>query len=416
MKTQDPSTPGALRLASVWWRNRCQSEESFAAAIRRADLEPGVVFRAFDRQTTDIIEDIFTPLLAWKPHGVLLLMYNQDLIEKLRSRLPGVPMVSGLNIPPGLADTVVTVDVEEIIAGAVEYFRSRGLQTVGLYFSGPRFAEASRRKLFRALVPEGHFLAYPHEDQRPGRVHFGRDAEGRYGALYPHEEGSEGVRRLHAWLRKLPKPAGVLATEPAAARFLVSQCHALGLKVPEEVQVIGVDTPQGAQDCEPLLTSLEPPRARIGEVAMEALLRLARREAPPPPAVIRVRGVVLVPRDSTGLVQVGDAAVAAALKLMTAPKPRGVSATQIARLVGVSRTTLYKKFTAATGRTPAQYLLDQQLKEARRMLREGDATVAAVAGACGFGSAQVFTRCFRRALGQTPAAYRRQGRPEGGIR
>jgi AraC family transcriptional regulator len=132
--------------------------------------------------------------------------------------------------------------------------------------------------------------------------------------------------------------------------------------------------------------------------------------------VIRVRGAVLVPRDSTGLVQVGDAAVAAALKLMTAPKPRGVSATQIARLVGVSRTTLYKKFTAATGRTPAQYLLEQQLKEACRMLREDDATVAAVAGACGFGSAQVFTRCFRRHLGRTPAAYRCQGRPERGMR
>lgn len=414
MKTQDPSTPDALRLASVWWRNRCQAEESFAAAIRRADREPGVVFRAFDRQTESYAEDIIQSLLAWQPHGVLLLMYNQDLIEKLRSRLPGVPMVSALNVPPGLADTVVTVDMEEIIAGAVEHFRTRGVRTVGLYFSGPRFAEASRRELFRALAPEGHFLAYPHEDQRPGRVHFGRDAEGRYAASYPHEEGSEGVRRLHAWLRELPKPAGVLATEPAAARFVVTQCRALGLKVPEEVQVIGVDAPQGAQECEPLLTSMEPPRARIGEVAMEALLRLARHEEPPPPDVIRVRGAVLAPRDSTGLVQVGDAAVAAALKLMAAPG-RGRSAAQIARLVGVSRTTLYKKFTAATGRSPAQYLLDQQLKDARRMLREDDATVAAVARACGFGSAQVFTRCFRRQFGQPPASYRRQGRPERGM-
>jgi transcriptional regulator GlxA family with amidase domain len=67
-----------------------------------------------------------------------------------------------------------------------------------------------------------------------------------------------------------------------------------------------------------------------------------------------------------------------------------------------------RAFRAETGVTPARYVERVRLEAARRCLEDGADSIAAVAAACGFGTAETMRRVFLRALGVGPAEYRRR--------
>jgi transcriptional regulator GlxA family with amidase domain len=67
-----------------------------------------------------------------------------------------------------------------------------------------------------------------------------------------------------------------------------------------------------------------------------------------------------------------------------------------------------RSFRAQTGTTPARYVESLRLEAARRRLEDGEEPIAAVAAACGFGTAETMRRAFLRALGVGPAEYRRR--------
>jgi transcriptional regulator GlxA family with amidase domain len=67
-----------------------------------------------------------------------------------------------------------------------------------------------------------------------------------------------------------------------------------------------------------------------------------------------------------------------------------------------------RAFRAETGVTPARYVERVRLEAARRRLEDTADPVAAVAVACGFGTAETMRRVFLRALQVGPAEYRRR--------
>jgi transcriptional regulator GlxA family with amidase domain len=69
-----------------------------------------------------------------------------------------------------------------------------------------------------------------------------------------------------------------------------------------------------------------------------------------------------------------------------------------------------RAFRAETGVTPARYVERVRLEAARRHLEDSAEPIAAVAAACGFGTAETMRRSFLRGLGVAPAEYRRRFR------
>jgi transcriptional regulator GlxA family with amidase domain len=67
-----------------------------------------------------------------------------------------------------------------------------------------------------------------------------------------------------------------------------------------------------------------------------------------------------------------------------------------------------RAFRQETGMTPARYVERVRLEAARRRLEEGAEPIAAVASACGFGTAETMRRAFLRTLSVGPAEYRRR--------
>jgi AraC family transcriptional activator FtrA len=72
----------------------------------------------------------------------------------------------------------------------------------------------------------------------------------------------------------------------------------------------------------------------------------------------------------------------------------------------MSERTLLRRFEAATGHSPKQWLVHERLARARELLEGSDLAVEQVADRCGFGSADTLRHHFRRALKLSPARYR----------
>ena len=84
-----------------------------------------------------------------------------------------------------------------------------------------------------------------------------------------------------------------------------------------------------------------------------------------------------------------------------------LSLAYLAKESGYSRSHFLRRFRAATGMTPHQYVLERRLSAAQQLLRQSRMLLADVALKCGFSSQTHMNDVFRKRLGVTPLEYRR---------
>ncbi|MFC3690722.1 helix-turn-helix domain-containing protein [Chenggangzhangella methanolivorans] len=80
---------------------------------------------------------------------------------------------------------------------------------------------------------------------------------------------------------------------------------------------------------------------------------------------------------------------------------------ELANLTGLSETYFSHAFKAATGMPPHRWQLQARVREAKRLVGLGEASLSDIASALGFSDQAHFTRVFRDLAGCTPTAWRR---------
>ena len=122
------------------------------------------------------------------------------------------------------------------------------------------------------------------------------------------------------------------------------------------------------------------------------------------------RYIELLPEQETGwLAGLRDRFVGRALALLHARPGHPWTVEELAESVGLSRSALAQRFTDFIGQPPIQYLTRWRLTIAAQRLRNENASLARIAADSGYDSDAAFNRAFKRALGTTPAAWRRSG-------
>lgn len=77
----------------------------------------------------------------------------------------------------------------------------------------------------------------------------------------------------------------------------------------------------------------------------------------------------------------------------------------LAKVLAVSQSQLYRKTVALTGHSPNDLLRLYRLEKARQLLQKGVRHIAEVAFGNGFNSPSYFTKCFKEKFGITPQEY-----------
>ena len=229
----------------------------------------------------------------------------------------------------------------------------------------------------------------------------------------PSREGlavKETQRELIAWLRALPKPCGILAANDRAADNLLTACLLAHVSVPFECAVVGVD--DEVTVCEgtnPTLSSVrldfKESGYRAGALLAELVAgRLAARTA------VTVPPLGLVRRNSSRTFLRTDRFALTASEVIRAKACDGLAARDVLAVFPCSRRLAEIRFRNATGHSVLDEIRAVRLERAKKLLRNPQCDLAAVANLCGYASTPTFARIFKAATGMTMSAYRRAAR------
>jgi LacI family transcriptional regulator len=223
----------------------------------------------------------------------------------------------------------------------------------------------------------------------------------------PWEDEQE--RTVH-WLESLPKPVGVMACNDLRGFHLLEACQRSGLRVPDEVAVIGVDDSKLLCElCDPPLSSIIPNAEQIGYEAAALLDRLMGGEWVDF-EVSTVPPLGVTSRLSTDVLAIDDELFVAAVRFIRAHACFGITMGDVLASVPLSRTTLERRFRKYLGRSPQAEIRAVQLGRARQLLAETDHPMHQIADLVGFEHTEYFHFAFKREFGCTPGEYRQESR------
>jgi LacI family transcriptional regulator len=336
---------------------------------------------------------IIGPLREWKPDGVIAELFDPQFAGSLlRMRKPVVDTALWL---PNLNVSAVDVDHAAVGRLAAEYLLSLGLSNFAFFGSATAgYSQIRERAFCERLKNEGRRTTVWHGQ-------YLREAATR-------TSWKKMELQTRRWLQQLPKPVGLFVCNDVTARSLADICGQLGLHVPDEVALLGVDNDE--LEClltSPPLSSVAIPGERIGyeaarllDDAMSGRRRAATRLFLPP--------VRLVARQSTDTLAVRDPVVISALRHIHAHAAEGIKVRNVVQAIGAGRRELERKFRTVLGRSVLQELCRTRIQQAQKLLSSTDLSMPAVARLSGFSSAHRLSMVFRRVCGMPPTAYRRQ--------
>lgn len=219
---------------------------------------------------------------------------------------------------------------------------------------------------------------------------------------------AEDPTAITGWLAKLPRPCGIFACTDSWARVVARYACAAGMRIPEDLALIGVDN--DTVDCElaaPPLSSVAVPWLTVGECTASLVARVLSGKGNGPERIV-IPPADVIPRRSTDHAAVDDALVARAMAYIVEHASRRLTLEMIARATACSRQLLEQRFRAAIGRSVMQEVRRARIDAAKRLLSTTDSSLPSIAAECGFTNAALLSVAFKAATGVPPGAYRRQ--------
>lgn len=213
-------------------------------------------------------------------------------------------------------------------------------------------------------------------------------------------------------LEKLPKPFAILANNDMDGLRLMSYCHELGIRVPEEIAILGVgNNPDFCDLARTPLSSVDANGREIGIQAARLLDRLMAGD-PPPEEPIRVPPVSVVTRQSTDILAIPHLPTARALRYLIAHyRDPNLSFDRIPQHVGLSRQNLDLAFKRFLGHSMFEHLEKIRLEKAVDLLNKpGFDTYKGyeIAAMCGFSNVDHLSRALKKHLGKSLRQMRRK--------
>lgn len=336
-------------------------------------------------------------LRYWQPDGIIGSLTTQAQADALVAL--NIPIVNYAFFLNRTDIAHLGQDDEAIGRTAGEHLLARGFRSYA-YIGDPQLALSDKRERgFAQIVKKRGHTYSTHAESSAW--------DGRKAVNW-----SERDERVRAWLRKLPKPVGVMAANDHWGWQVSEICLNAGINIPDELALVGVDNDELL--CEmayPTLSSVDTQPERIGYRAAAVLERMMRGARPPKRRQL-FRPVRVILRASTDVVAVPDADVANAVRFIRERAAEGISVEQVVAHLAVSRRLLERKFKQHLQRTPLEEIHLRRIERARNLLCDTDLSVGAIARAAGFGERQRFSAIFQRLTGKTASAYRASLRRE----
>lgn len=332
-------------------------------------------------------------LEGWNGAGVIARIENQRIADAIvKLKLPVVDVSAARAVP---SIPWVETDDEAIARSAVDHLLERGFKHFA-FCGDARFQWSKLRAaaMTRFLAEAGQSC---HVIETSGKSR---------ASAKPGSEESQ----LTTWLKKLPRPVGVLACYDIRGRQLLEICRRNNIAVPEEVAVLGVDNDELlCMLADPPLSSIAPDTHRTGYLAAQLLDRMMRGERVPSTGHL-VTPLGLITRQSTDVLAIDDPHVSQAARFIREHACDGINVEDVLAHTPLSRRVLESRFKKLLRRTPHEEIQRVQLRRVEQLLKETDLPLSTIADRAGFKHTEYLSVVFKQKLGLPPSEYRAKNR------
>ena len=321
-------------------------------------------------------------------------MTIENFLGERAHRIPIVDIHSSFSTsdaPP--FDIKISVDNAAIAKTAARLLLGKGLMHLG----------------FVSYIPSAASNETYHQEER--QIAFRETAKAANATFHefistPGAEPGD-LSELVAWLKALPLPCGILAHNDRRAQTVIDACHIAQLKIPDQIQVVGVDNEEEiCENTSPALTSILPDFEGCGYVAAQ-MLDYILRHGRPRRKLFRKYGVkAVVERASTQDMRGGGRIVTQACEYMRLNAGKKINVDNVATHLKISRRTLEMRFGEILGKGVADVLRTERLARVCRLLKETNRTISDISFDSGFASPTHLKALFKKTHGMTMAAWR----------
>ena len=334
-------------------------------------------------------------LRSWQGNGIIVRCDSPRMARAVLAT--GLPVIDVRGGAPEAGLPLVGVDNEPVADAAFEHFRERGFRHFAwcdLFQLRRRWIDVRRdRFLERVRRAGGTGSCFRSQRTVP------RDARWSAG----------GLGDLTKWLASLPRPVAILACDDEQAHLVLDAALSVGLRVPDDVAVMGIDNDEVfCRASTPQLSSVDVNAFTVGYEAAAALARLMQGRRVAARALFPPRGVVA--RQSTDIVTAESSEAQAALEMMRERACAGLTAADVAAKLAVSRSTLDRLLRQAVGQSATALIMNMRLTQVKADLVGTDLPLKAIAKRAGFASVQHLSNLFRDRVGVTLGRYRQEMR------
>ncbi|MDO1448968.1 DNA-binding transcriptional regulator [Rhodocytophaga aerolata] len=342
----------------------------------------------FYRETIGI-EGILEWAKDWGANGIIGQFYNHCEVGKftqagiaviaqdLQERFEEIPNITGAYHETGQM--------------GADYFLKKGFNHFAFYGFQNIVWSRERAEGFEARVKEAGY-----------RVHYFEPEESNAIALWYYKPSA-----LSRWLKSLPKPIALMACDDNQAHHISEACRHAGIRIPEEVAVLGVDND------EMLCCIADPPLSSISQGAEKGGYEAARlieymiNTQDFNPYNIVVKPTQLITRQSTDIYATNDKYIVSALKYIHQNVDKNLKVEQVLKEVPLSRRSLEKRFFQITGYPVYEYIYNLRIEKFTQKLLETDMTIFEIALDLGLNDSKNIARQFKQLKGLTPVEYRK---------
>lgn len=249
--------------------------ESLAESLKRSGYQLMIGQAGYDAAQE---EELIKTIIQRRPDGIVLVGAVASAGGRSALLASHIPVVETWDFSDNPVDMLVGFSHVAIGESVAEFLHQRGHRHVAIITGDDARARARADAFIRRSQALGAHSAQVFFTTAPSTVGAGR----------------KGLATL---LQASPEITGLFCSSDSLALGTLIEAQHRGLRVPEQLAVVGMGDQSFAQDAQPALTTVRLDGTRIGVIAAE--LMIARAEGRPVDSPIVDVGFHMVVRDST---------------------------------------------------------------------------------------------------------------------
>lgn len=336
------------------------------------------------------MEGILKFAKQWDAQGIVAQLYNTKEIQKLIDS--GICIIAQDFKERFTEIPNITSDYKKTGVLAAEYFLSKGYQNFAFYGFKEFVWSRERAQGYQERLKQNGF-----------DVHSFNNVQNRSHQLWYYSQSP-----LSDWLLKLPKPIAMFTCDDNQAIHIAEACNLAGIRVPDDVAILGVDND------EMVCNMSNPPTSSIALDTENAGYKVAElmenmilnKDFQYHDVMVETTGIIS--RQSTDIFAVNDLQVLKALKFIRDNVSQKCQVSDVIKAVALSRRALEMRFMKIIGRSIYQEILFRKMEKAGLLLLQTKYNILEIAVLCGFNDDKNFSRMFQKYHQVTPLQFRKK--------